>query len=232
MGLTTRADLQAWGRPSHSLLLSFSLTLSCPTPHRAQEKSNACIKAPPAAYNAAVSPILLVLAGGLVSKLCTRDAALNRDIGLAQAAAPIPDPACSPQPEPLFGDAAGDRALKLRGHQSAEPSHCYQPASPSYTPAPTFPTRPAAKALGKAVWVFDVFIFFTRQTLAGAILLFTLLCNVSACKKGWLGKRRRKKGCICEHTAQDGDVFAERELIPLPVKLRGKQGTIKRKMFP
>lgn len=30
-----------------------------------------------------------------MSRLCLRDAALNGDIGLAQAATPIPDPACS-----------------------------------------------------------------------------------------------------------------------------------------
>lgn len=63
-------------------------------------------------------------------------------------------------------------------------------------------------------------------------MLFTVVCNIGACKKRWLGKRRGKKGCICEHTAQDREVFTERELIPLPVKLRGKLGTIKRKMFP
>jgi len=63
MQLTTRADLQAWRRPSLSQLLSFSLTLSCPAPHRAQEKSSAHIEAPPAAYNAAVSPVLPVRAG-------------------------------------------------------------------------------------------------------------------------------------------------------------------------
>jgi len=45
-------------------------------------------------------------------------------------------------------------------------------------------------------------------------------------REGGVGE---KKG---DHRAQDGGIFAERELVPLPVKLRGKLGTIKRKIFP
>ena len=79
----------------------------------------------------------------------------------------------------------------LNGEVSGQlnPAHATRQHRPG-TPARTFPTLPAAEAPGEVVWVFDVFVFFTRQTLSGAVWLFAVLCNVSACEKEELEKRR------------------------------------------
>lgn len=75
----------------------------------------------------------------------------------------------------------------LNAELCGQPKPCCRPASPSRTPAPTFPTRPAAQAPAEVTGVFDVPVCFTRQARAGAVLLFTVLRHVGACKKGWTG---------------------------------------------